>query len=126
MNGKAPAAAAPPGKGRAGRFAPLPVGAAAGLGIHVFEESEDKMESPMTTILELHVSGLREGRSADLLASADRTRYRPVGGLPRPPRLSGPIEHSRPSSRERQTRRIGIELRQTILNSFYEAKGARG
>jgi hypothetical protein len=38
------------------------------------------MESPVTTILELHVSGLRERRTADLPASADQTRYRPVGG----------------------------------------------
>ena len=36
------------------------------------EESEDKMESPMTTILALHVSGLREGE-------APTFRLQPIG-----------------------------------------------
>jgi len=36
------------------------------------EESEDKMESPTATILELHVSGLREGE-------APTFRLQPIG-----------------------------------------------
>jgi hypothetical protein len=124
LNRKAPAATAPQGSGR--RFAPLPVGGGGRPGHPCL------WRSPKTKWRanddHPRIACLRAARG-----EPPTFRLQPIGpdagpsaGLPRPPRLYGPIEHSRPSSRERQTRRIGIELRQTILNSFYEAKGARG
>jgi hypothetical protein len=76
LNRKAPAATAPQGSGRALR-APACRGRRPAWASMSSEASEDKMESPTTTILELHVSGLREGE-------APTFRLQPIGPDTRP------------------------------------------
>jgi len=83
------------------------------------------MENPMTTILELHVSALGEGTTPTF-------RLQPVGPATSGEAVYLDLSDFRALSRildelSQQTDPLHWhELRQTILNSFYEAKGARG
>ena len=84
-----------------------------------------KMENPMTTILELHVSGLGEGATPTF-------RLQPVGPATTGEAVYLDLSDFRALSRildelsQQTDPPHWHELRQTILNSFYEAKGARG
>jgi len=83
------------------------------------------MENPMTTVLELHVSGLGKGATPTF-------RLQPVGPATTGEAIHLDLSYFRALLRilykfSQQTDPAHwYELRQTILNSFYEAKGARG